>query len=122
MKKQILALMLAGLSCYTANATKRIYTFETNGGPKGYKDRTESHNTLNDTHSLNCDGPGDKACVWTENPWTSNVMTQTREMINLQVDGGVLSGTQIMHDETGTAYSVEWNASGTGDLNFTIEQ
>jgi hypothetical protein len=122
MKKQIFALMLAGLSCFAAHATKTIHTYETNGGPKGYKDVYESHNTLNDSHALNCDGGGDKACVWKENPWTMYVMTQTREMIDLQVDGGVLSGTRIMHDETGTAYSVEWNASGTGDLNFTIEQ
>jgi len=122
MKKQIFALMLMGLSCGVAHATKTINTYESNGGPKGYKDIHESHNTANDSHALSCDGVGEDACVWKESPWTMYVMTQTREMINMQVDGGVLTGTGTMHDETGTAYSVEWNASGTGDLNFTITQ
>lgn len=114
-KKFLLAVLCTGLAS-ASFATKVISISKNNPGAEGYKSVTESHDTENDLHTLNCWSPGIVECQWLTSPWNNQRMNDIDQYVKSQLDNGIFSG----RFDAGDA-NVSWSAENTTDYTITID-
>lgn len=105
----------------------------TNGGPNGYYDVSESHDTDEGTSSLNCKNPGGDNCAWTDRPedvhqleggnGTGIYFDDLETHANTQISLDTLSGSftsNIIVDGENWYRNISWTAIDSNNYDFII--
>lgn len=115
MRKLLLGFSLFLCCSYPALA-KRIITVQCGAGPNGYKTVWEQH--VSDYHALNCEDPGDGACVWkTPPPQQASLSTEEAQyVVQAKIAEGLYEGTVDYDDCTLT-----WTAQSATCYTYAID-